>query len=123
MDIENLSKKLYQCYSKDLCYPKIRDKWDENNKYFGMCAITSLIINDYYGGEICKIYVNGISHYFNFINNRIIDLTSKQFEHQIDYSNYEIVKRNDILVEDTQQRYILLKERLEELKWVRKILL
>ena len=81
-----------------------------------MCAITSLIINDYYGGEICKIYVNGISHYFNFINNRIIDLTSKQFEHQIDYSNYEIVKRNDILVEDTQQRYILLKERLEELK-------
>ena len=88
----------------------------ENNKYFGMCAITSLIINDYYGGEICKIYVNGISHYFNFINNRIIDLTSKQFEHQIDYSNYEIVKRNDILVEDTQQRYILLKERLEELK-------
>ena len=116
MDIQNLSKKFYPCYSKDLCYPKIRNKWDENNKYFGMCAITSLIINDYYGGEICKIYVNGISHYFNFINNRIIDLTSKQFEHQIDYSNYEIVKRNDILVEDTQQRYILLKERLEELK-------
>lgn len=116
MDIDTLSKKLYQCYSKSLCYPKIRDEWNENNKYFGMCAITSLIVNDYFGGEICKIYVNGISHYFNLINNQIIDLTAKQFENKIDYSNYKIVKRKDVLTKDTQQRYNLLKQRLEELK-------
>lgn len=116
MDVDTLSKKLYQCYSKELCYPKIRDNWNENNKYFGMCAITSLIINDYFGGEICKIYVNEISHYFNLINNEIIDLTAKQFENKVDYSNYEIVKREDILTEDTQQRYNLLKKRLEVIK-------
>lgn len=113
MDIDNLSRKLYLNYSKDLCYPKIRDKWNENNKYFGMCAITSLIANDYFGGEICKIYVNEISHYFNIINNQIIDLTAKQFKDKIDYSNYKIVKRDDILNEDTKQRYNLLKKRLE----------
>lgn len=116
MNMEDLLKKLYQCYSKELCYPKIRDNWNENNKYFGMCAITSLIVNDYFGGEICKIYVDKISHYFNLIDNEIIDLTVKQFENKVDYSNYEIVKREDILTEDTQQRYNLLKKRLEVIK-------
>lgn len=116
MNIKDLKEQLYKCYSKDLCYPKIRDNWDENNKYFGMCTITSLIVNDYFGGEICKIYVDKISHYFNLINNEMIDLTAKQFENKVDYSNYEIVKREDILTEDTKHRYNLLKKRLEEIK-------
>lgn len=46
-----------------------------------MCAITSLIINDYFGGDICKIYVDGINHYFNLIENNIVDLTKEQFNH------------------------------------------
>lgn len=32
-----------------------------------MGAITSLIINDYFGGNICKIHMDGISHYFNLV--------------------------------------------------------
>lgn len=44
MTIENVQKVLLECYSKDLCYPKVQDDWNENNKCFGMCAITSLII-------------------------------------------------------------------------------
>ena len=38
-----------------------------------MCAITSLIINDYFGGDICKVYVDGISHYYNLIENHHIE--------------------------------------------------
>lgn len=47
MSIENIQKLLLDCYSKDLCYPKVGERWNENNKCFGMCAITSLIINYY----------------------------------------------------------------------------
>ena len=67
MSIEDIKSAIIECYSRDLCYPKVLDKWNENNKCFGMCAITSLIINDYFGGDICKIHVNNISHYFNKI--------------------------------------------------------
>ena len=112
MDIKELEKALLQCYSKDLCYPKVQDSWNENNKCFGMCAITSLIVNDYFGGLIGKICVNGISHYFNVVDNQIIDLTSSQFDNDIDYTNYIVVDRNLILTEDTTNRYTLLKERL-----------
>lgn len=112
MNIENIQKVLLECYSKDLCYPKVQDDWDESNKCFGMCAITSLIINDYLAGDICKIHVDGISHYFNLIDNTIIDLTSSQFNHNIDYKNYQIIDRQKILTDDTKDRYNILKARL-----------
>lgn len=79
MKVEEIKEVLYESYSKDLCYYKVQDEWNENNKCFGMCAITALIINDYFGGEICKIYVDEISHYFNVIDNNVVDLTGSQF--------------------------------------------
>ena len=112
MSIENIKEVLLECYSKDLCYPKVQNEWNDVNKCFGMCAITSLIINDYFGGDICKIYVDGISHYFNLIEDKIIDLTSSQFNCDIDYKNYQIVDREIILTDDTKHRCNVLKERL-----------
>ena len=112
MNIENIKNLLQDCYSKDLCYPKVQDDWNENNKCFGMCAITSLIINDYFGGYICKTHVDGISHYFNLIDDKIIDLTSSQFNHKIDYKDYQIIDREKILTDDTKNRYEILKIRL-----------
>ena len=112
MNIENIQNVLFECYSKDLCYPKVQNEWNDENKCFGMCAITSLIINDYFGGDICKIYVDGISHYFNLIKNRIVDLTSSQFNHEIDYKDYKIIDRQKILTDDTKTRYNILKKRL-----------
>ncbi len=112
MTIENIQKVLLECYSKNLCYPKVQDGWNDSNKCFGMCAITSLIINDYFSGDICKIYVDGISHYFNLIENKIIDLTSSQFNHDIDYQDYQIIDRENILIDDTKNRYNILKTRL-----------
>ncbi len=112
MNINDLKEVLFKNYSKDLCYPKVQDKWSEENKCFGMCAITSLIVNDYLGGDICKIKVNDISHYFNLINQQIIDLTSSQFKDKIDYSSYKIIEKEQILTEDTKNRYLILKEKV-----------
>lgn len=112
MNIENIQKTLSECYSKDLCYPKVQDEWNANNKCSGMCTITSLIINDYFGGDICKVYIDEISHYYNLIENKIIDLTSSQFNHEIDYKDYQIVDRQKILTINTKNRYNILKTRL-----------
>lgn len=115
MNFKGLEDKLLICYDKELCYPKVKDNWSSSNKYYGMCAITALIVNDYYGGKICKIYVDGISHYFNLINNKIIDLTKKQFDRPIDYTNYKIISRKEILTDNTKERYSILKMKLEDL--------
>lgn len=112
MNIENIQKALVEYYSKDLCYCKAQDDWSEFNKCFGTCAITSLIINDYFGGEICKIHENGISHYFNLVENKIIDLISSQFNYEIDYKDYQIIDRQKILNDETKHKYETLKIRL-----------
>lgn len=112
MNIQNIQNLLLDCYSKKLCYPKVKDSWNENNKSFGMCVITSLVINDYFGGDICKIHVDGVSHYFNLIGNDIIDLTKDQFAYEIDYNNYQIIDREKILSNDTKYRYNILKTKL-----------
>jgi len=58
--------------------------WSEQNSSWGQCAVTSLVVNDYLGGEI--VWANAhlpddrdISHYFNKINNLEKDFTRRQF--------------------------------------------
>ena len=86
MNLDRLKEILNTLYSKETCYPECKNQWNENNKTLGHCAIVALLVNDYFDGNICKIKVNNISHYFNIIDDKIIDFTSDQFENdKIDY--------------------------------------
>lgn len=88
--------------------------WSSDNKCFVMYEITDLVINDYFGGSICKIHVDDVSHYFNIIDDNVFDLTSIQFNKEVDYSNYEVISKEKILSnEDIKRRYNLLKSRLQ----------
>lgn len=114
MTLELLKNYLYKVYSKDTCYPLCRDDWDDDNPTLGHCAIVSLLVNDYFGGEIYKIKVDGISHYFNLIDNDIVDFTSNQFNKNINYNGKIKKDRLEILKdEDTVSRYKMLKMRLQ----------
>lgn len=106
---------LNQFFCIDTCYPGVRGEYTSNSA-LGHCAIASLIIQDYLGGKIGKIKVNGISHYFNIIDNEIFDSTKTQFKDEIDYSNYEIKNREDLIkCDDTLNRYTILKNKVDKL--------
>lgn len=115
MELDKLETILNSLYSKGTCYPECRNQWNDDNKTLGHCAIVALIINDYFGGYICKIKVNNISHYFNLIDGEIVDLTSEQFKiNDISYANYVIKTREDVLMnEDTKKRYEILKLKIK----------
>ena len=115
MELDKLETILNSLYSKETCYPECRNQWNGDNKTLGHCAIVALIINDYFGGYICKIKVNNISHYFNLIDGEIVDLTSEQFKiNDISYANYVIKTREDVLMnEDTKKRYEILKLKIK----------
>lgn len=58
--------------------------WQETNKAWGQCAITALLIQDLFGGTLrrCKAILpdgRSISHYFNLVDGRVVDLTQQQF--------------------------------------------
>ena len=52
MTLNDLQKALYKCYSKDLCYPSVQKSWSEENKCLRMCAITSFVVQDFFGGRL-----------------------------------------------------------------------
>lgn len=113
MELDKLKTILNSLYSKETCYPGCRNQWNDDNKTLGHCAIVALIINDYFGGYICKIKVD--YHYFNLIDGEIVDLTSGQFKNNnISYSDYIIKTREDVLMdEDTKKRYEILKLKIK----------
>ena len=97
-------------WTKDTCYPGCIKDWSKDNPSLGQCAVTSLIVNDFFGGKIMRCMCNGISHYYNVVNNEIIDLTVGQFNGEIpNYEEGEERPRDYLLSNsDTRVRYILL---------------
>ncbi len=58
--------------------------WTANNPSYGQCAVTSLVVQDYLGGEIvwANVVVSKgyeVSHYFNKIESKEKDFTCIQF--------------------------------------------
>lgn len=107
MKIKELKQLLILSWEKETCSPGLRDEWNQDNPSLGQCAITALILNDFLGGKIMRCMTSSGSHYYNIIDNRIIDLTIDQFLGEIpDYINGEERTRDYLLSnEDTRNRY------------------
>lgn len=112
LTINKLTEILSRCYEAKTAYPGVQSQWNENNKTLGQCAVTALIVQYYFGGEIYKH--NKYPHYFNVINNQVVDLTSSQFDFEFDYSD-SIPKQPDLQKADTANRYQLLLNKVKKI--------
>lgn len=95
--------------------------WSPSNPSSGQCAVSALVLQDYCGGKICRCVVAGTPHYFNRIDDQVVDSTAAQFGTvAINYDTSTARSRQRILRHaDTRQRYELLKGRVKEAMWVR----
>lgn len=110
MELKSFKRVLSMVWSEKTCVPSLRDKWDENNKSLGQCAITALVVNDYYGGKIMRCMTSTGSHYYNLIDNEIVDLTVEQFAGEIPLyeEGQERTRKYLLSNEDTKKRYLML---------------
>ena len=110
MKIKSFKKVLSMVWSKKTCVPSLREKWNENNKSLGQCDVTSLVVNDYYGGKIMHCMTSVGSHYYNLIDGEIVDLTENQFAGEIPLYKEGQERTREYLLsnEDTKKRYLLL---------------
>ena len=102
------------------------ENWTPDNPAWGQCAVTSLVINDYLGGDIVwasAVLPDGreISHYFNKINGIEIDFTRIQFPKDTiipkgtpKTKEFSSTRGYILSYSATQQRYKLLKKRVQE---------
>lgn len=105
--------KIKQCFSIETCYAGDREKWSEENPTTGHCAVSALLLQNLFGGIICKTTVNRHSHYFNKFDDVIVDITAEQFgDIHINYDKCFICNVENMLKnKDTKSRYEKLREK------------
>ncbi len=93
-------------------------KWSESNRAYGQCAVTALVIQDFFGGSLLRVEAQGpdgkVSHYYNRLRDgNIIDLTRRQFPEGTKFSNPEYREREYVLsYPATASRYEVLRNRV-----------
>lgn len=116
MDLNILKELLKLSWCADTAY----GEWDCRIPSFNQCAVTALVVQDYFGGKILRRKLtNGNNHFLNRLSDGTeIDLTEAQFsfiftkpikEETIVYSRNKILRHASVI-----RRYKLLKQRVED---------
>jgi hypothetical protein len=109
--MENLKHAIQKsCSSKSSFLP---DQWSRDNPARGQCAVTALVVQDSFGGEIirCDVVGDNDSHFYNKLpSGEIVDVTKSQFKIDVLFKNERVADRSNLLSHpETAERYELLK--------------
>jgi len=112
--ISEIAEVLKTCWIKETSNQP--EKWTATNPTLGQCAITSVIVNELFGGIIIRGEMkSGQTHYWNLIGNDVIDLTRDQFKYDLSFENIRQVTAEKILNnENTAKRYEILSKKLKK---------
>jgi len=115
MVIDEMYSIVSKSWSKETCSPGLKNEYNKSDKALGQCAVTALIVNDFTGAKIMRCMCETGSHYYNLINNEVVDLTKSQFKEIPNYELGEERTREYLLSnEDTKKRYLLLLKKVKE---------
>lgn len=107
----DLYRSLSRVWSGDTSSPS--DAWSESNPEQNHCSITSLVVQDHFGGEILSTQTSGGTHFYNLIDGRKWDLTARQFAEPVPYDDTPS-SRAAALADTSPQKYALLTTRLQQ---------
>ena len=96
--IQQLEKSLRAAWTPGTAYPGDATRWTPNQPEVGQCAVTALVVNDFFGGEI--VGDTALHHYWNRLpDGREVDVTKGQFtaEQQAALKADKIVSRKELL--------------------------
>lgn len=85
--------------------------WSSEHSAVGQCAVSALIIQDYFNGALLRSVVAGASHYWNQLpDGAEVDVSRDQFESFVPEIEPEERERRYVLsFPDTVQRYDILR--------------
>ncbi|MEV0403815.1 hypothetical protein [Actinoallomurus sp. NPDC050550] len=113
-----LDKALRMSWAADTCSPDDLDDWRPDNPARGHCDVTSLIVNDVFGGDLMvgEVYLDGVQHGYHWWNRLPsgieLDLTREQFQQGQTVSAARVVERPPGPLPRRWQDYLLLRERV-----------
>ena len=85
--------------------------WSRDNPAKNHCSITSLIVQDYFGGDILTTKTAGGTHFYNSIDGKRWDLTVSQFAEPICFEDNPST-REAAIADTTELKYRKLTDRV-----------
>ena len=83
-----MSKKYFPHWSSQTAI-----QWSPDNPALGQCNVTSLLIEELFGGRILKTRYREGFHFYNEIDGCRYDFTASQFTCQVKYDDIESCRR------------------------------
>ena len=115
-DLASLEVAIERAWSAATSYYK---DWTPTNPAYGQCAVTALVVQDYFGGElVMQVITPGEAHFWNRLKDGSkVDLTERQFSlapaiREMATSNP--VRQRVLAFPATAARYSLLKAAVEK---------
>lgn len=102
----------------------IAKEWSPDNPARGQCVVSSLVIQDYLGGDLGRYKVTADNldemHYYNVLpDGTILDTTGQQYNFPVtlqvlpvNFVGFASVREKRLSESETRQRYELLKSRV-----------
>tara|TARA_B100001146_G_scaffold114338_1_gene100749 strand:- start:160 stop:600 length:441 start_codon:yes stop_codon:yes gene_type:complete len=90
------------------------EKYVGSPSSYGQCAVSALLFQEIFGGELMRSVVNGVSHYWNRDENGDeVDFTRSQFQVPVMFEEEVVVRDREYVLSNlsTMSRYNLLKSR------------
>lgn len=100
-------------------------EWSKDNPARGQCVVSSLIVQDYFGGDLVRYVVDEgdlhETHYMNRLSSDIvIDTTASQYRSPVsmrlkpvDLTEHTNIREKRLADDSTARRYKLLKQRVD----------
>lgn len=106
----DLYRVLLRVWSGETASPT--NAWAQSNPAQNHCSVTSLIVQDYFGGEILTTKTVGGTHFYNAIEGKRWDLTVSQFSEPVPFDDTPST-REAALADTSKEKYDLLSSRLK----------
>lgn len=122
--LQELSEALRASWGADTAYSP--EEWSQENSARGQCVISSLIVQDYLGGNLIRYEINQDqlheTHYMNQLSDgTVVDTTASQYtasvtmkRKPIDAGEFGSIRGKRLADKSTATRYEILRRRVEE---------
>jgi len=124
--LQQLTAALHKAWDSETGYAGV-GAWSSDNPARGQCVTSSLVVQDYFGGDIVRYEVAGEhideTHYFNILEDGTrLDTTGSQYvlpvtmrPKPVDLAEHLTLRDKRLSDDETRHKYTLLKSRVENL--------
>jgi len=120
VSLEALRSAIMASWCLETCDPTDAADWAPTNPSLGHCAVTALVVHDFFGGELLEAEVffqNGSRqgfHYWNRLAGIDVDFTREQFKSQEVVQEPQVVHRQPEFPWKAEQQYRVFRNRVIE---------